>query len=367
VGNAPLAYDVVFYVPTVAALLAGDRRKPAGGAETQVRLIARSLADLGLRTALVAFAHPGLPQRDGQVVVVARKPHSDNPVVEALRIAAVLRRVPSRAVVTRQAGAHTGLAALVARGSGRRFVYSAASVLDFDFAAHESHRLKRALYATGLRLADEIVAQTDEQRRLCWERLRRRAPVIRSIAEPAERSAVAGTAFLWAGRVVDYKQPLAYIDLAVAVPEARFTMVAVPDDGGDVGRRLYSEVTRRATSVPNLTLLPPCSRADLLTHIVSAVAVVSTSTTEGMPNIWLEGWSRGRPALTLAHDPDALIAGRGLGASAHGDPARLADAARRFWQRRDDLEELAERCVTYVQQEHAPAAVAERWRSVVTA
>lgn len=358
-------HDVVFYVPTIAPLLAGDRSSPPGGAETQVRLVAGALAAQGVRTALIAFDHPDLPERDGAVTVVRREPHAANPVVEAARIAAALRRVPSRVVVTRQAGAHTGMAALVARAGRRRFVYSAANVLDFAFSDHEPHRVKRALFATGLRLADEIVAQTDEQRELCRAALGRTPPVIRSVAEPAPPRTGSGSAFLWAGRVVDYKQPLAFVDLAHAVPEARFEMVAVPDDGLDAGRALLGELQRRASSLPNLTVLPPCSRAELMARMEAAVAIVSTSTTEGMPNIWLEGWSRGIPALTLSHDPDRLVELRGLGISALGDPTRLAEAARDLWQRREALDDLAVRCREHAQSEHAPEAVAARWRAVL--
>lgn len=358
-------HDVLFYVPTVAALLAGDPGCPPGGAETQVRLIAQALCRQGVRTALVAFEHPGLPSSDGEVPVLARAAHSSNPALEAVRIATALRGAPSRVVVTRQAGAHTGLVALAARAGRRRFVYSAANVTDFQFAAYESHPLKRVLFATGLRLASEIVAQTQEQQDLCRRTLHREAPVIRSAAEPGPRRQGAGNVFLWVGRVVGYKQPMAFLELADAVPQARFDMIAVSDRGGDPGLALFEELRQRAADVPNLTLLPPSNRENVLDRMSRAVAVVSTSTTEGMPNIWLEGWSRGVPALTLSHDPDQLIADRGLGLASQGNPVRFAEAAQQLWDSRFAHDELAHRCVAYVAEEHAPDAVAAKWRSVL--
>lgn len=358
-------YDVVFYVPTIAPLLAGDSRQPAGGAETQVRLLTRALAASGVRVAVVAFDRPGLPDEDQGVAVVRRPPHRRNPVAEARTILSALRSTPSRVVVTRQAGAHAGLVALVAKSGRRRFVYSAANVIDFQFSSFEDHRLKVLLFEAGLRLADTVVAQTEEQQELCARKLGLRPPVIRSLAEPAPQRTTAPEAFLWAGRVVDYKQPLAYVELARSLPDVPFWMVAVPDDALGAGQQLLARLRDEAASVANLRLLPPCSRPELLELMGRAPAVVSTSSSEGMPNIFLEAWSRGIPALTLQHDPDSLIRRHGLGRSCQGSMSDLRAATEWMWLTRHDQEELSARCRAYVAAEHSPVAVAQKWREVL--
>ena len=75
-----------------------------------------------------------------------------------------------------------------------------------------------------------------------------------------------------------------------------------------------------------------------------AVAVVSTSDFEGMPNVFLEGWARGVPALALRHDPDATIATHGVGWFAGGDAERFAAQVREAWSTRGDQRELSARC-----------------------
>jgi len=354
-------HDVVFYVPSIAPLLAEDPRRPAGGAETQVRLLARALAASGVRVAVVAFDHPGLPDEDEGVTVLRRPPHQAGVARETRAILSALRGAPCDVVVTRQAGAHTGVVALASRLLRRRFVYSAANVIDFQFTSFQSHRAKSMLFEAGLRLADGIVAQTDEQRDLCARKLGVTPPVIRSLAETAAPRTAPPEAFLWAGRVIGYKQPLAYLELARSVPDALFWMVAVPDSALEADRVLLHQVIEQAATVPNLRLLPPCPRAELLGLMDRAVAVVSTSSSEGMPNIWLEGWARGIPALTLEHDPDALINRHGLGLACQGSPTRLAAAARTLWSSRDDQGELSARCRAYVAAEHAPDVVARKW------
>ena len=76
-----------------------------------------------------------------------------------------------------------------------------------------------------------------------------------------------------------------------------------------------------------------------------AVASVNTADFEGMPNVLLEGWSRGVPALVLRHDPGGVISAYGLGAFAHGSREGLVSLAREQWRTRHAREELSPNAV----------------------
>jgi hypothetical protein len=96
-----------------------------------------------------------------------------------------------------------------------------------------------------------------------------------------------------------------------------------------------------------------------------AVAVVNTADFEGMPNIFLEGWARGVPALALTHDPDGLIEQYGLGAFAQGSSERLLELARELWEERTGQAEIAVRCRQYILEHHAPEAISARWQEAL--
>jgi glycosyltransferase involved in cell wall biosynthesis len=96
-----------------------------------------------------------------------------------------------------------------------------------------------------------------------------------------------------------------------------------------------------------------------------AVAIVNTADYEGLPNIFLEGWARGVPAIALSHDPDGLITQHGLGCFGAGSLERFAEQAAELWAKRDELGEMGDRCVRYVEENHAEEAVAEKWMSVI--
>lgn len=358
--------DVVFYMPTATPLLVQAPRAPAGGAEQQVLMLARELARRGHAVGIVVFDDSGAlrPRVEGVDVIGQPPPRTRLPLIRTVafyaRSLAVLRANPAEVLVQRAAGIHTALVAVAARLLGCRFVYASAGVHDFDLASWEPKRWIVRAFGLALRSADAVVVQTHEQMRLCLERFDREPLLIGSIAEPAPLPAGSPDAFVWAGTVIGHKRPLAFVELARAVPEARFVMVAVGEPS-PAGADLAARLARAAKTVPNLDLLPPTPHAELGALLDRAVAVVSTSRSEGMPNVFLEGWSRGVPALALAHDPDGVIERDGLGACAGGAGERMAALARELWRTRADRAELAERCRRHVAREHALAPIADRW------
>jgi glycosyltransferase involved in cell wall biosynthesis len=326
--------------------------------------LARGLAARGVRVALITYDTEGLPADvDGVEIVAQWRPvwrqSLPRRVVTLATTIWWLLRTDATVVVQRTAGGTTGLVALATRVTRTRFVYSSASTIDFAFERRGHNRLTRALYTLGIRLADEIVVQTDEQAELCQARFARHPIVIRSVAQPVPPSAPGAEQFLWIGRLAPAKNPMALPELAAAVPEAQFTMVCVPSDHDPPG--VAEELARRAAELPNLELLGPQPRSAMLERISCATAVISTSHYEGMPNTLLEGWSRGVPALTLHHDPDGVIMRERIGYCADGDASALAEQARALWAGRDGDPALHERCRDYTRREHSPDVVLDRW------
>jgi glycosyltransferase involved in cell wall biosynthesis len=269
-----------------------------------------------------------------------------------------LTRARAAVVIQRNAGPTTAVAALAARATGADFVYSSANVVDFDLARIEAASTVR-LFEWGVRAAKQIVVQTDEQAELCRSRFGRDPVVIRSIAERAEPSRAVPEAFLWIGRMAPYKRLDVYLDLAAAMPEARFQVVAVP--GSAPPPEIVACLGQAREELPNLDVVDPRPRRELAALFERAVAVVNTSEFEGMPNVFLEGWARGVPALAFSHDPDGVVVGNGLGGFAAGSPARLLELARELWASRAGRHELAARCIEYIRANHDVDVVTERW------
>ena len=368
--SRPRDFEFAFFAPWIGPLLVAHPSRSAGGAETQILMVARGLASRGRRVCLVVFEidEPLPPEHQGVAIVRVPTPRSrwraTRALTRALFVARALLGLRVSTYVQRIAGPETGIVGLLARLRRARFVYSSANVSDFDYETMRTGRIKVALYHLGIRLAHAIVVQTPEQVDLCRARFGREPVLIKSIAEPEPLRDGTPDAFLWVGRTDWYKHPEAFVELARAVPEGRFLMVPMPMD--HAGQVRLDELERQAAEVPNLEVLAPRPRAELAELISSSVAMVNTSDYEGMPNVFLEGWARGVPALALSHDPDGVIEREGLGAFAGGSRERLAVQAREMWGRRGDQAELPARCRAYVEREHSSDAVIDRWLEVLT-
>ena len=362
-------FDVVFYAPWAASLLDVASAGGAGGAETQLFRLAVALGERGLRVGVVVVGSPEeLPHSAHGVRILPQKPRrsTGGPIGRgALALGAIrsLTRVRTRVLIQRSAGPTTGVAAVAARLRGARFVYSSSSHMDFEFERFDSRRLNVKLYGLGIRLASEVVVQNADQARLCRERLGREPLVINSIADRAEPRTGEPEAFLWVGRLQDVKRPLEYLELARAVPEASFWMIEVPQEHEP--RDMRSALDTALRELANLELLEPRPRDAVGELLDRTVAVVNTSEREGLPNVFLEGWARGVPALALSFDPGGLIARHGLGSFAEGDTGRFVSEARRLWRERADQSALAERCIAYVRAEHDREAVVDRWIAAI--
>jgi glycosyltransferase involved in cell wall biosynthesis len=361
--------DVAVYAP-LAGPLYEHGGEPVGGAELQSAYLARALVEQGLRVRHVVAAKDAVSRGDGVEVLLLPSGYSAGGVARRRAILSALREANSRLYVQRSAGFETLAVGLFARAARRRFVFSSSSVADFtrdpEVAVNAGASLDewptRVQYLAGLRFADAVVVQSDEQRVLAAGERGIDSRVIRSFC-PAVGSADGNEreAFLWIGGLIGSKDPLAYVELARRVPEATFWMVA--GGRGDTWAKLADEVRFRSASVPNLHFLQPAGRDDLLGLYGRAVAVVSTSRFEGFPNTFLEGWARGTPSLSLRVDPDSVIERNELGTACGGSLEALAAATRRLWSVRHEID--PEPLRAYVARVHDPSVVGPHWAALV--
>jgi glycosyltransferase involved in cell wall biosynthesis len=363
--------DVGIYTTSAATAGLYDRSHGrAGGAERQMTLLARSLAARGRRVAHVVY-----PPRDpislpvGLTLVhrppYARRRRLAGSLAEARTVWRALRDADAAVVIFRSASPAVGVGALFCRVRRRAFVFSSSNIS--DFTVQIAGRSNRMIYRLGVRLADAVVVQSDDQIALAHEAFGslRRVVRIPSFAESLEPAGGAGgprDTFVWLGRAVPQKQPLRYVELAQAVPEAQFIMIPVPDGPS---RPVLEALTAEAQRVPNLTILEPLQHAELPSLFGRAVAVVNTSTLEGMPNTFLEAWSCGIPVLTLEFDPDGVVVRERLGIAAGGSWDAFVAGARELWESRFARTDVRARVQTYVRRNHSLDAVGARWDALI--
>jgi glycosyltransferase involved in cell wall biosynthesis len=362
--GARRAHDVAVYAPE-AACYYEPKRDYMGGAEMQATMLAHALKAKGLSVAHVVHPIAGPACVDASSPTLVERPEWQTnrrlgQLAESRAVWLGLARADAKAYIVRGSGGYVIPASAFCRVRRRRFVFSSSSELDFDFERTDRSPRMLQIYRASLRPAARMALQTERQRELALRAFPDSDPVvIPSFAEPLAPANSAGEYFLWADRLVDYKLPDRYVELAEALPEARFLMVGTPIDETPPG--MVERMEAAAERVPNLELLPPRPRRDLLEEMRGAVALVKTSRVEGMPNGFLEAWGCGLPVLSLSVDPDAKIATNDIGVVAGGSMERLTEAAASLWRDPELRNAIGDRARRFVQDVHSPEAVADRW------
>jgi glycosyltransferase involved in cell wall biosynthesis len=335
-----------------------------GGAEVQATKLAHALKAKGLRVAHVVNPVPEPRLVDASSPTLVERPEWKggrlSQLTETRAIWRALASADAEAYIVRGSGGHVIPASTFCRTRKRSFVFSSSSELDFDFERPDRNRRMLQIYKASLRFAARLALQTEQQRELALRVLPHSDPVvIPSFAEPAPAANGTGEYFLWADRLVEYKLPDRFVELAEALPDVRFRMVACEMVETQPG--MPERIAAAAARLPNLELLPPRPRNELLAEMENAVAVVKTSRVEGMPNTFLEAWARGVPVLSLNVDPDAKIANNDIGVVAGGSMERLIEATDTLWRNRELRTEMGERARRFIDDVHSPEAVADRW------
>jgi glycosyltransferase involved in cell wall biosynthesis len=340
-----------------------------GGAELQMSLLARGLSAEGLRTGIILWPVAGPPRTGPSEPDLVERPlyagaGARAKVLEARYIFRAMRDADAGAYIFRGGGPQLMVGMAFCRLYRRKLIFSAASDLDFDFSRPDRTRAHLIAYRAALRGADEIIVQRSQQGDLARADGLSPIELIPSFAEAAEPSSSDPEAFLWIGRLVDYKRPMEYVRLAESLPEARFRMVWFPTN--ETRPELINELRQAGERLPNLELTGQIPRTELLEEIGRSYAVVSTSRAEGMPNTFLEAWARAVPVISLDFDPDERIAGQGLGLVAHSSEA-LRAAASRVWSDPAARAEMGDRARRHVTEVHSPTAVSRQWAKVLRA
>ena len=342
-----------------------------GGESVQHVLLARAWRDLGHEVSMIVHDHG-----QGRVTDVdgirAVAPYARDAGIPVWRFAhprltgmiGAMREIDADVYYQSPAGAATGITAWFCRRHGKRFISRIAS----DLACIPGKQLirywrDRKIYEYGLRNADLIVAQSEQQRTLLQQNYGLKSEVLDMAVEmPSGPQPTKDIDVLWVANLRPVKRPEIVLDLARRMPNVRFTLAGGALPGSD---DYYRTVTEAAQSIPNLTCPGAVPYTDVGAMFSRAKLFLNTSQIEGFPNTFLQAWVRGVPVVAF-FDPDSLIKQRQLGHTAT-DIEDMERAIVRLLADRDERDRIGERARAYAIAQFGPAYIANRYLEMLGA
>lgn len=354
---APYAWPVFSRDPNIQVV---------GGAEVQQCVLARLLADNGYRVSMISFDYgqPSPVLVDGVTVYKSFSEDAGIPVLRFLHprlttMWKVLGEVDADVYYQRSSAMWTGVIAEFCRRRGKRSIYAGASDRDFEIG-QEQIVLGRDkwLYRRGVARVDRVIAQNTFQLESCRRNHKRNAVVIPSCYVPpahAERSALGNDRVLWVGTIHGYKRPEMLLEIAERLPHRKFVMIGGPSIGGERLKAGYFEAIRsRAARLPNVEFTGFLPLASVEPWFDRARLLVLTSVYEGMPNVFMQAWSRGVPTVSTV-DVGAPVN------TVFTDPAQGAAKVEALLSNNALWSQASSDSLAYFQRNHSAAEVLARY------
>ncbi len=292
----------------------------SGGAELQVALLAKELAMRG-HEAVIAGGDTG--QQDGRVFngVVTRNAgrfHTGgmaDTIIALPKVTRLLAEYRPEFVCVLGWTAWLYILCLLRPLFGYSLVFICGLDTEIDGSFGKSHGWKGRLFERGVALSDIRFAMSEYQRRL-FGQAGLSCGMYRNLILPRAkpRTALKDIDLLWVGRCQHIKRPHFFLDLVERLPEAHCEMICPRED-----EELWQSVVARAAGMPNLTFHERVPYHEIQETYDRARFLVSTSETEGFPNVMIQAAQGAAGILSLELDPDGLIETFGAGFSAGGD------------------------------------------------
>lgn len=308
---------ICFVAENVYPLLSNSTKEFIGGAELQQSIIGKYMAKNGFAVAYITRILDGRKHDEvieGIKIYKAYDPNGGIPLFRYFHpkissLWSAMKRADADIYYQRCSSYITGIVAMFCKRYGKTFVYSAAHDNNFLPDIIEfPHLSDKILYYYGLRNADHIIVQTENQKNLLDLNFNLKGNVINNVFEmrPLTKDE---KYVLWVSNIKEIKRPFLVLEIAKMYPDVQFKMI-----GGPVEKKMeYFEKFRRASlSVENVEFLGFQRFENAESYFDGASVFLNTSEMEGFPNTFLQAWSRGIPTLSFV-DVDNAISRNGLG------------------------------------------------------
>ncbi|KAA3607039.1 MAG: glycosyltransferase [Calditrichaeota bacterium] len=355
--------------PSLGKFVKKEADYKLGGAELQILLLTRKLAELGYPTTLLVFDKQKTKYKFENFEVLECNPEGGIiPFFHFFyrytpKFLLALKESDADVYIQRGASALTGLIALYCKLFNKKFIFMSASLHNVNFGYTSKTNMRDGkLYEYGLRNASKVLVQTNEQKNLLMETHSLESDLIKNITmwgfdvkldSPKEY-------FLWVGLIGPPKQPDVMVKLAKMLPSVKFLVIGAPRENMEYFNKYKNEFL----SLENVIFKESVSREEIHKFYEKSIALLNTSNREGFSNTWIEGWIYHVPIISLSVNPDSIFDKFGTGIHSK-TIEQMAKDIRLLNVDIDLRNKLGRSGFDYVRENHSEEKVMEKITSII--
>lgn len=203
----------------------------------------------------------------------------------------------------------------------------------------------------GIRNADIIIAQTNNQQKLIKKHFNRNSLVVPNghLVPPPPFKKINPPVIAWIANIKPWKQPEIFIKLAEHLQNTKAQFIYA---GRPIKGKLQKRLMEKTRKLPNLEYLgeiPFEKTNELLSK--SSLFVNTSLPLEGFPNTYIQAWMRETPVVALNCDPDNLLKRLKIGLLS-GSFKQMIDDLRYLIENENIRKEMGKRARQYAIQNH---------------
>lgn len=235
------------------------------------------------------------------------------------KLLSALRKAQADIYFQEGAGYETLLVAIFCRLARKRFVYRIPTRVECTNEALRLWPIMGRAFRFGLKMADAIITQDQDEVNLLKRNLELTSTAIYSTTPIPDKAQLVPTDqrkyILWVSRLVKLKHPEIFLKVAKCFPNEKFILNGPPAPNN---MKFDQEIKREASHVPNLIFSQGMKRPELDETYRHAKLFLNTSDVEGFPITFIEAGKYGVPIITLNVDPDNILSKNKFGECAKG-------------------------------------------------
>ena len=275
-----------------------------------------------------------------------------------------LHKINPDIVIQRAISITTGLAAFYCKLFNKKFIYSIANKPDVEDSIKKGVMYK--IFRFGLRNADFIVAQNNEQMKLLHELgyksssqaliLKSGYPIINK-----EEATISKLDILWVGRAVNWKRPELFLKLALIFKNRSFTMIC----SKYINQEYWEDLKNLSEKISNLKFIEFVKFSEIDNYFKKAKVYINTSIYEGFPNTFLQAFKYGTPVISLNVNPNNIFDKYNIGYYCNNNFDLLKEKLYELMQNSALQEMVGRNSYSYVSKFHDIEIIGKYWIKLI--
>ncbi len=359
---------ICFFSPSSYPYFYKNTGVTSGGAELQMSLIAKELAQIDKYEVCFFIADHGQPKEDYvegvKLIRAFSLPKQEGIVskfIKAVKYFFLLVKHSPDVVISTTANSIVGLTAFYKYLLKYKFIYRTAGKIDVELEWIKENAILGKIFRYGLKKADKIIVQNKEQQPILQKYIGKNATVIKNIVGSSYNVDNQNKGFvLWVGRFAEVKRADIFIKLAALLPEEKFVMICNHDQSES-----WKALERKIQQTTNLEFTDRVDFSEINKYFNNAKILVNTSSSEGFPNTFLQAAAAKTPIVALNVNPDNFLNNYNCGVCCNNDFNMLVATVNELINNKGKAKLMGENAYNYLLKNHNPQVIIPRLTELI--